>query len=419
MIFELTRNGSFKGVQFNYDNSVRNSGRKSVFHTFPNSDDVQFEDLGRAPRAFSLNMIISGIGQDYFSKRDAFIKVLDSKGSGELIHPLYGKMIAQLAGTYKINESISEQGRAIFTATFLRVDSFDLNTQPTKRTIDKDRDNVQKGAVNSTKGVESNSDEPIYTDPTTENSNIGVDGLGTVPKIQNEFLNGVNVIKSNITNISAKFSSIARLITNPLDYSKYSALIREFELTGLIKIADIIDGVGELFTQGRNAVDDAELWLSGIKSTYGYNDDIDESTPTTRQKAEQQGNEIAFRNLIQVIGVAQASLAMIEIDYSTDEDFQSEVDSIMTQIDKVSNLSGLDPELFDLLKDLKNNLRQAIDQELLSIFRVETITVRTTTLTSLVHSLYGNLDNYDLIRDLNSFDEPSFVEGEVKVVTGG
>jgi len=344
---------------------------------------------------------------------------LIQKGSGELIHPLYGKMIAQLAGTYKINESISEQGRALFTATFLRVDSFSLNTQPTKRTIDKDRDNVQKGAVNSTKGVESNSDEPIYTYPTTENSNIGVDGLGTVPKIQNEFLNGVNVIKSNITNISAKFSSIARLITNPLDYSKYSALIREFELTGLIKIADIIDGVGELFTQGRNAVDDAELWLSGIKSTYGYNDDIDESTPTTRQKAEQQGNEIAFRNLIQVIGVAQASLAMIEIDYSTDEDFQSEVDSIMTQIDKVSNLSGLDPELFDLLKDLKNNLRQAIDQELLSIFRVETITVRTTTLTSLVHSLYGNLDNYDLIRDLNSFDEPSFVEGEVKVVTGG
>jgi len=74
MIFELTRNGSFKGVQFNYDNSVRNSGRKSVFHTFPNSDDVQFEDLGRAPRAFSLNMIISGIGQDYFSKKRRIYK---------------------------------------------------------------------------------------------------------------------------------------------------------------------------------------------------------------------------------------------------------------------------------------------------------------------------------------------------------
>jgi prophage DNA circulation protein len=419
MIFELTRTGSFKGVQFNYDNSVRDSGRKSIFHTFPNSDDVQFEDLGRAPRAFSLNMIISGRGQDYFSKRDAFIKVLDSKGSGELIHPLYGKMTAQLAGIYKINESITEQGRAIFTATFLRVDSFTLNTQPTKRTIDQSRDNIQKGSINSTKGIEFNSDEPIYTNPTTKNSDIGVDGLGTVPKIQNDFLDGVNAIQSNITNISAKFSSIARLITNPLDYSKYSALIREFELTGLLEIADIIDGVGELFTQGRNAIDDAELWLSGIKSIYGYNDEVDESTPTTRQRAEQQANEIAFRNIIQVIGVAQASVAMIEIDYATDEDLQSEVDSIMNQIDKVSNLSGLDPELFDLIKDLKNKLRQAIDQELLSIFRVETITVRTTTLTSLVHSLYGNLDNYDLIRDLNSFNEPSFIEGEVKVVTGG
>ena len=57
MIYEQTIQGSFRGVKFNYENSERTSGRKSIFHTFPNSDIVETEDLGLSPKAFSLRFI--------------------------------------------------------------------------------------------------------------------------------------------------------------------------------------------------------------------------------------------------------------------------------------------------------------------------------------------------------------------------
>jgi hypothetical protein len=419
MIKEFTRTGSYKGVQFNYRSSDRGSGRKTIYHTFPNSDEVQFEDLGRLPRSFSMELLITGIGQDYFGKRDALLKVLDSPDKGELIHPLYGKMTVTVAGEYSTNEIVTSQGRLIINVTFVRVDSFTVGAKPNAQSIDQIRDNILIKSKEVTKGIEKNSGVPLSETPTVDNSNIGADGLGEVAEVTNDFLEGVQSIKRNITGISEKFATISRLIQNPQLYSNYSAIIREFELTNLTDIADIIDEVGELFTKGRSAIDDAQLWLSGIQSTYGYNDDVDETPAITRQGAESRANDIAFRNLVQTIGVAFSATAFIETDFTTLETLQTEELSIMTQLDKVSNLSNLDDDLFRFIKDLKNNLRIAVDQKKLTVFTIDTITVKTTTLTTLVHSLYGNLDNYDIIRDLNSFNDPSFIEGDVQVVTGG
>lgn len=418
MISEFTTTGTFRGIPFNYESSTRTSGRKSVFHTFPNSNDVQSEDLGRLPRAFSLEMIIQGIGAEYFSKRDALIAALDAVGSGELNHPLYGKFTVQIDGAYNISENIGTQGKATISASFLRIDSNEREERPSKRTIDSDKKNTQSAITNSTKGITIYPPGTIIDDPTSLNSDIGEDGLGQNPLINNEYLNGVKSISQNIKNIQNRFSAIARVIINPLDYSKYSALIREFGLSDLTDIADIIDGVGELYEQGEEFSADIELWLRGIESTYDYNDDIlDNQIITTRQQQEAQNNNIAFRNLMQVLGVSYAAAAMININYVTDDQLNTQTDSIMAQIDKVSELVEGDPELFALMKTLKNNLRVAIDDELLNVFNVETITIRNeTTMTTLVHSLYGNLDNYNIIRDLNSFNNPSLISGDIKVV---
>lgn len=418
MISEFTTTGTFRGVPFNYDVSTRIAGRKSVIHTFPNSDVVQSEDLGGAPRAFSMDMIITGIGEEYFSKRDALHTALDTQGKGELNHPLYGKFTVQLDGAYTTTEEIGSQGEATISAPFIRVDSNDKESRPTKRTIDADSNNTSTAIMNTTKGITMYPPNTIIQTANEFISDIGLDGLGEIPLIDNDFLDGVNSIKANIGDIQDRFAAIAQVITNPLDYSKYSALITEFGLSDLTDIGGIIDGVGQLYEKGQEFTADIELWLRGIESTYNYNDDKDtSSTTTTRQQEEARSNDIAFRNLVQVLGVSYAASAMIQINYVTDEQLNVETASIMAQIDKVSDFLTDDSDLFTLLKTIKNNLRAAIDDESLSVFNVEIITIpHNTSMTTLVHNLYGNLDNYDTIRDLNNFTNLSLITGDIKVV---
>lgn len=390
MIYEQTIQGSFRGVEFNYENSERTSGRKSIFHTFPNSDIVETEDLGLSPKAFNLSMIVSGIGNEYFSKRNSLQKALDTFGPAELVHPLYGLMTVQTSGNYTTSETIGEQGKAVISANFIRVDEGEAFAGATPRTIEKDKENIVEAAK-----------EEAET------------------SIVQDFLEGVKAVKENITKIKSTFTTVSRLITDPSLLSNYSAVLREFGLKDLNNIADIIDGVDDLFSFGRDAVDDVDLWLDGIKETYSYGDDSDTSTPTTLAKVEEQNNNLAFRNLMQTLSAAYGASAMIDVTYTTDVSLNSETESIMDQLDKAAELNSLNDDIYSLLKEAKTNLREAIDAESLNVFKVKTITVRTTSLTTLVHSLYGNLDNYDIVNDLNDFNDPSFVEGEVKVVTLG
>lgn len=418
MISQFTTTGTFRGVPFNYETSTGIAGRKAVIHTFPNSDDVQSEDLGALPKAFSLDLIIFGVDEEYFSKRDSLFVALDTLGPGELNHPLYGKFSVQLDGVYTFTEETSSQGKITISVPFIRIDSDEKESRPSKRTIDADSKNTSTGIMNETKGITFYPPNTLIQKANEFTSDIGLDGLGEIPLINNEYLDGVKAISQNITDIQARFASIARVITNPLDYSRYSALISEFGLSDLTDIAGIIDGVGQLYEKGRDFTSDIGLWLRGIESTYDYNDDVDDSTaPTTRQNQEQNNNNIAFRNLIQIIGVSHAASAMIQIDYVTDEQLNTETDLIMNQIDKVAEYLSGNAEIFALLKTMKSNLRVAIDDELLNVFNVETINIPFgTSMTTLVHSLYGNLDNYNTIRDLNEFTNLSLITGDIKVV---
>lgn len=419
MISELTTTGTFRGIPFNYETSTGVGGRKAVIHTFPNSDDVQSEDLGALPKAFSLDLIIFGVEDEYFSKRDSLFTALDAHGPGELNHPLYGKFQVQLDGAYTFVEETSSQGKITFSINFIRVDSDEKESRPSKRTIDADSQNTTTAIMNSTKGIIFYPPNTLIQTANEFISDIGVDGLGEIPLIDNKYLEGVKTISKNITDIQDRFSTIARVITNPLDYSKYSALITEFGLSDLTDIAGIIDGVGQLYEKGREFTSDIELWLRGIESTYDYNDDVDDSrAATTRQNKESNDNDVAFRNMIQIVGVSYAAAAMIQVDFVTDEQLNAETDRIMNQIDKVSGYISGNSEVFSLLKTIKNNLRVAIDDELLNVFNVEIINIPyETNMTTLVHGLYENLDHYDVIRDLNNFTNLSLITGEVKVVT--
>ncbi|HBC0987562.1 TPA: DNA circularization N-terminal domain-containing protein [Escherichia coli] len=108
--------GSFRGVPFLITETVtQKGGRRVVKREYPRRDDGGADDLGRRLRERSFSCIV--IGDDYIDKRDALIEALDEDGPGELVHPLYGTIQAQI-DSWESSENLKEQGVCNFTISF-------------------------------------------------------------------------------------------------------------------------------------------------------------------------------------------------------------------------------------------------------------------------------------------------------------
>ena len=67
---------SFRGVRFLVRQHALATGRRLAVHEFPLRDEAFVEDLGRAPRTFSIAGYV--LGDDYFAQRDALIDACEA-----------------------------------------------------------------------------------------------------------------------------------------------------------------------------------------------------------------------------------------------------------------------------------------------------------------------------------------------------
>ena len=109
--------GSYKGVEFFATSFTTGGGRKTVTHTFPNSDKQFIEDLGRIPRSYGMTLIIGG-GDSYFVNRDNMVRVLEDGESGKLVHPIYGDIENIRVSDITVNETLTELGDGKITVVF-------------------------------------------------------------------------------------------------------------------------------------------------------------------------------------------------------------------------------------------------------------------------------------------------------------
>lgn len=112
----LTGKGSFRGVPF-YVSGRQNQrgGRRIVKRQFPLRENGGADDIGKVLRERSFRAVL--FGDDYLTARDALIKALDTPGAGELVHPNYGTVNAQI-DTWECTENTREGGSAEFDITF-------------------------------------------------------------------------------------------------------------------------------------------------------------------------------------------------------------------------------------------------------------------------------------------------------------
>ncbi len=103
--------GSWRGVPFLCRDTSNPAGRRLAKFEFPDSDQMQVQDLGRAIKTYKLEVYVCG--DDYMAQRAALEAALDADGPGTLVHPYKGLLQVYAEAPCLLKE-LSEKGRAAF-----------------------------------------------------------------------------------------------------------------------------------------------------------------------------------------------------------------------------------------------------------------------------------------------------------------
>ncbi|BBF84880.1 phage tail/DNA circulation protein [Aquitalea magnusonii] len=97
---------SFRGLVFDCLQTEDEAERDTASHAYPYIDGEDVEDLGRKARQLRLTAVF--FGDDYDSRLQAFLAVLDEPGHGELIHPVFGSMARMQLLRHVVRHSAEE-----------------------------------------------------------------------------------------------------------------------------------------------------------------------------------------------------------------------------------------------------------------------------------------------------------------------
>jgi len=127
---ERLRPASWRSIAFFVDDSELAGGRKTVEHDFPQRNIPYIEDLGRRARTFNISAYV--LGENYDRQRDALLQACEQPGIGDLVHPRYGKIKAQITEPIRIRERNQDGRIAVFDLVFSQ------SEDPTQPIIIKD-----------------------------------------------------------------------------------------------------------------------------------------------------------------------------------------------------------------------------------------------------------------------------------------
>lgn len=85
---------SFRGVGFEVLRTRDHGERSVVEHEYPYRDGSEIEDMGRKARRISITAVVWGPA--YEAALEKLGKALDERGPGELVHPVFGPVRAQV-----------------------------------------------------------------------------------------------------------------------------------------------------------------------------------------------------------------------------------------------------------------------------------------------------------------------------------
>lgn len=107
---------SYRGVPINVMAEDLSAQRSLSQHGVPYVDGDDVEDLGRGARQFALQVVF--FGENYLLELQNLLRAVDTRGSGELIHPIYGS-VTVVNGTYQVSHRAERRDYAEVSLQFL------------------------------------------------------------------------------------------------------------------------------------------------------------------------------------------------------------------------------------------------------------------------------------------------------------
>lgn len=388
--------GSFKGVPISISSGTVDGGRKIAVKQFPSRDTQSVEDLGLNPRKYALEIILSDKPQqDYFNYRNSLIAALESKGPGELIHPMYGRVDNAVAVSYSLNENFSSFGDSTISVSFEVDDSTG---------IPESSGNVitQISASNDTVQIAVNDDIAYnfsVTDRFSGNFTAAVDKV-------NGIIDKAKQSTAFIGEEAQNLNEFAALIGNLAD--NVNSLV-----TAPIALAD---SISSLFESTNGLYSSAGSTFDTFIGFFGFGDDDDPIRLDTAGRIERSSNNDILNGAVSASALGYAYLAITRIDFQTTREIDDLTAELDSQYEAVQE-NGSSQEVKDAVTDMRVKSLDALEQARVQASQIITVSTNPTTARVLAFNYYGNDDNGDAIAELNGFDDASFIEGDVEVLT--
>ena len=387
------RQASFKGVNFYYQDSTIDGGRKTITHEDPDSDIRYVEDLGKLEKTFSITAIIDN--NSNYGDRDALLNVLEEEGIGVLIHPEYGTNNVALKG-YSVNNNINNLGITTFNLTFevAEQNRFPQTTKGNKGFLANlktavlgENESAFDAAFASVKNKKQQFDSAVATTKQTSQE---------IQRVSAQIEGNVDGISDYVTTLNELVDDATTLVQTPSDLSA--------------KLRLAFDNLEVAYTNSQ----DVFTITSGL---FGFDQRDRNSTGNSNTQKEIKNNQDQINNFVSASALALAYNASANITYTNSD----EVNSIISSLEDgfAALPSNLDRTVRDSLLNMRIETNEILNNLSISLPRVTTFKTAKVSLTSLTYSLYGSLSRKNDIKELNQFIDTSRIEGEIKILSNG
>lgn len=382
---------SFRGAVALYRKGSKSFGRKNTDHEYPNRDDRYVEDLGGLDDTFSVSAVITG--DDWRQKRDAFEQALRQKGSGQLVHPLYGSVTVAVKNV-TVNEDLSMFGEIGYELEFKKTLAQPIYPQGTvvaSASILRDIQTINEAT----------------TDWIAENFFVSArfprnftDAVETIENLTNTFEGTVSGLFSN-SGITELSRSILNLVDNAKSFIKDPFSLGESLVDIMEKFQTIMDDPAELVNVN------AEMFDVG--------DDIPLLIEKTQGRIERQSNRDILNISVQGLALANAIQQASLVEYFDVTQLDATTALIDDKFDDISEHPKLAPVVRETLQTARTKLRDYLKEQQAVAYRINEVTVNQIPMTILSYQYYGDTDNVEKLLALNDTVYAPAVEGPTKL----
>ena len=398
--------GSFKGIPIRIDSGSVSGGRKTSKKEFPNRDTQTIEDLGLQPRIYNLQIIIAprtstingvtSVQESYFQYRDSLIAAIENKGTGELIHPLYGRIENVIATVFSINENLSDFGVTRLNVEFEVTDDTGIPRQTVTALSQLTRAN---DAVNVA----------VNTDVS--------DNFKVLTKFKNNFSDAATKINSIIDSATSATSFLSAATDEINEFNSFLGQFSADVNSLIIAPSSLATSINNLFSNIDGLFGTVENTVKAFEALFGFGDDDEDNIlPTTAGRIQRQQNRAVLNGAMNASALGYAYVNVSQIQFETVPEIEEAADDLEVQFQRVVT-SGASDDVISAITDQRVLVQQFFDEQKTTAKQIISVNVYTIPARVLSFQYYAESESAEDIIALNNINDVSFVDGTIEILT--